>query len=152
MSLRLLLLVLTTSQQGGALHEEPDLGLRGDGCHVELLAGDGGVICKAVATPVARCAPLTAFVSEDDGGLGVRRFQLGSSCPAPHLASVVLGNGAFFVEKNAVVFAVICDDAPACHRAGQRKRILACCAREPSIRDSAVCRVSPYAGVCVEGQ
>jgi hypothetical protein len=132
-----------------AFEQLPGLAIRGQGCHVELLAPDGGRVCWAVATQLPPCASFTAFRSGQDGGLTVGKYRLGSTCPEPRLTSASLGSGGFFVEKEGVVFQVICDDAPSCQRGAFTKPILACCERDETIRGTSVCNVTPQVGVCV---
>ena len=134
----------------GDLTEVPGLSLRGNGCHLELLDPDSAVICGAIAWPMSKCAPLNVSRTGADGGWIHERFSMGSDCPPPRFSSGVMGRGSFLVEGASGVFSAICDDAYGCQRSILREQILRCCSQDKSIQDTAVCRVPPHEGVCVE--
>lgn len=144
-------LVLLSSGPSGAdeVREIPGLSLRGTGCHVELLGADGGVLCKAIVTPIRECVPMTTF-EMGDGGMVAKRFGMGSSCPPPRLGSAVLGAGIYFVETKGQAFEVVCDDASKCQRNGFASHIQACCQLNKDIQGSPICAVDDTIESCFQ--
>ncbi len=135
----------------GQRKEVPGLSLRGTGCHLEVLDSDSSVICRAIAVPVPKCARLNVAGTGADGGMTFEHLSMGSDCPPPRFSSGVIGPGQFFVEGTSGAFAAICDDAYWCQRSLLRQQIFECCRQDKSIQGTAVCKVTPHEGVCVEG-
>lgn len=134
------LVLLASAPRVDQVREIPGLSLRGVGCHVELLGADGGVICKAIVTPIRECVPMTKL-EIGDAGMVAKRFGLGSSCPPPRLGSAALGEGIYFVETRGQTFEVVCDDASKCQRNGFSSHIRACCQLNRDIQNSPTCAV-----------
>lgn len=126
----------------------PGLSVRGTGCHVELLAPTGSVICTAIVTPLPGCLPFTGVRSEVDGGTTVTRLRLGSECPSPRVPSTSFGGGSFYVEGPSGAVHAICDDASKCQRGGFRRQILECCRQDTSLQETALCREVPTLQIC----
>ena len=143
-------LAASPAKRSGEIEEIPGLSLRGEGCHVELLAPNGSTICTGIATSLPKCFPMTALTSSEDGGMRVERFHLGSSCRTPRITSASLGPGSYFVDSADGGKSIICDNASSCQRRVFRERILNCCRHNTAIRDTAICDEPPQVGVCVE--
>jgi hypothetical protein len=132
--------------------EVPGLSLRGDGCHVEVVAGDGGAVCSGIATLVPSCSPLLLMRSAIDGGMTGEKVSLGSWCPPPRIGSYSGGNGFFFLERRGQIFSVICDDASSCQRNSHSAEILKCCREDKTLHRLGLCRVKAEPGICVESE
>ena len=148
----LLLAAAPSPRWGRVSGEVPGLSLRGSGCHVDLMAPDGGVICSAVVRPLPPCTSLLILTNTSDGGMVGEKTFLGSSCPPPRLNSYSAGNGSFFVEHNGTVRSVICDNASRCQRNSHRAAILKCCREDRSLQRMGLCQVRAEAGVCMEAK